>query len=212
MKAATIIALGDSLTSGYEPNGPGNGGWPKFANALFADQVLNEGVAGATWQTGSRNDAISFVQRVKIIDWAKAQKAILFGGTNDYGQSLPIGQLSDQQSNTMLGAMNQSLATIYQANPTILLYVLTPTWRNRLMGKTVGVEEEANQQGLLLVDYVQAIEAWAHYYHLPVLNLYQTMNINHLNAKSWLLDGLHPTPSGHQRLAKTIMAFVQTYH
>lgn len=212
MDKQTIIALGDSLTSGYEPTGTSNGGWPKWANELTADEVINEGVAGATWQKGSHNDAISFVERARNIDWALAQKGILFGGTNDYGQSLPIGHLTDNQPDTMLGAMNQTLDIIYQANPTILLYVLTPTWRNRITGKTVLIEKEPNQRGHLLLDYVEAIEAWAQQYHLPVLDLYQTMNINQLNAKSWLLDGLHPSPKGHRRLAETIMAFLALYH
>lgn len=203
-----VIALGDSITYGLHATDPTTGSWPAIIAANTGVKTYNEGVSSATWQNGGNNDTISFVNRSKTIDWTRANAIVLFGGTNDFAQNLPIGTLDDTGTNTMLGAINNVIKTIYSKNDKANIYLVTPMWRSRINADAVDVETTPNDSGLYLREYVDAIKKAGDKYHLPTLDLYRKFNINNLNEQTWLADGLHPNDAGYQKLAEKIAKFL----
>lgn len=204
-----IIAFGDSITAGYVPNASLNGGWPRILSKNANVTVYNEGVSSATIQNGSANDSISFVNRSATIDFSRANDVVVFGGTNDFAQNLPIGNISDNTSNSLYGAMNIIFSKIYASNPNAKVYIVLPMWRARITGGNVDVETTPNSIGLLLKDYCEALKNVANKYNVPYLDAYHNMGINSINSKNWLSDGLHPNDIGYAHLARLIGNFVK---
>lgn len=204
-----IIGLGDSITAGYVPNASLNGGWPTILSQNVGITVYNEGVSSATIQNGSANDSISFVNRSATIDFSRANDVVIFGGTNDFAQNLPIGNISDNTSNSLYGAMNIIFSKIYASNPNAKVYIVLPMWRARITGGNVDVETTPNSIGLLLKDYCEALKNVANKYNVPYLDAYHNMGINSINSTNWLSDGLHPNDIGYAHLANLIGNFVK---
>ncbi|MBZ5985951.1 SGNH/GDSL hydrolase family protein [Leuconostoc gelidum] len=205
-----IIALGDSITAGYVPNASLNGGWPTILSRNVGITVYNEGVSSATIQNGGANDSISFVNRSATIDFSRANDVVIFGGTNDFAQNLPIGNISDNTSNSLYGSMNIIFSNIYTSNPNAKVYIVLPMWRARITGGNVDVGTTANSIGLLLKDYCEALKNVANKYNVPYLDAYHNMGINNINSANWLSDGLHPNDVGYAHLANLIGNFVKT--
>ncbi|MDM7646607.1 SGNH/GDSL hydrolase family protein [Leuconostoc falkenbergense] len=205
-----IIGLGDSITAGYVPNASLNGGWPTILSQNVGITVYNEGVSSATIQNGSANDSISFVNRSATIDFSRANDVVIFGGTNDFAQNLPIGNISDNTPNSLYGAMNIIFSKIYASNPNAKVYIVLPMWRARITGGNVDVETTPNSIGLLLKDYCEALKNVANKYNVPYLDAYHNMGINSINSTNWLSDGLHPNDIGYAHLANLIGNFVKT--
>jgi lysophospholipase L1-like esterase len=205
-----IIALGDSITAGYVPNASLNGGWPTILSRNVGITVYNEGVSSATIQNGGANDSISFVNRSATIDFSRANDVVIFGGTNDFAQNLPIGNISDNTSNSLYGSMNIIFSNIYTSNPNAKVYIVLPMWRARITGGNVDVGTTANSIGLLLKDYCEALKNVANKYNVPYLDTYHNMGINNINSANWLSDGLHPNDAGYAHLANLIGNFVKT--
>lgn len=205
---ADTIAMGDSITFGLHATDPTTGSWPALLSKNVGVNVFNEGASSATWQNGSDDDTISFVNRAKSIDWTQANDIILFGGTNDFAQDLPIGKVDDDFDETLLGAMNNTLKAIYASNAKANIMLITPMWRSRINAGSVDVETTPNGIGLYLRDYVDAVKLIGDKYHIPVLDLYHEFNVNSLNFSTWLADGLHPNDAGYARLAEKIAKFI----
>lgn len=203
------IFLGDSITEGFHASTPDHA-FPALINTEYGINSVNEGIGGATWQNGSDNDDASLVTRSKKIDFSQTDTVVLFAGTNDYGQSLPVGHYDDKTDHTMMGAINLTLENIYKSNPNINILMITPSWRARIHDKIhfEDVESNTNKRGRYFKEYVHSIVKMSRKYDLPVLNLYKKFGVNKLNYKQWLYDGLHPNDQGYQKLANKIAKFM----
>lgn len=204
-----LTFVGDSITFGLHAS-DSNHSYPAVISRTTGITVYNEGVSSATWQNGSGNDTISLVTRSKSIDFARGNTIVLFAGTNDFAQALPIGKLTDTTDKTMLGAINTVIKNIYAKNPAADIRLVLPMWRARIndASKFVDIETIPNDKGLYLKDYNDAIKSVGERYHLPTLDLYHDLNINELNYKHWLADGLHPNDVGYEKLANIMGKFV----
>jgi len=204
-----LTFFGDSITFGLHAS-DSNHSYPAVISRTAGITVYNEGVSGATWQNGSGNDTISLATRSKSIDFTRGNTIVLFAGTNDFAQALPIGKLTDTTDKTMLGAINTVINNIYAKNPMADIRLVLPMWRARIndASKFVDIETTPNYKGLYLKDYNDAIKSVGERYHLPTLDLYHGFNINELNYKYWLADGLHPNDTGYAKLANIIGNFI----
>lgn len=204
-----IIGLGDSITAGYVPGGSNNGGWPSILQTNLKINMINYGVNSATIQNGSENDTISFVNRAKEINFSEANNIVIFGGTNDFAQNLPIGSLTDTTDRTMLGALNLIINSIYASNKVAKIFVVSPMWRARITGAAVDIDKTKNDIDLYLTDYLNAQKELATLYHIPFIDLYHSYGTNLKNYNNWLSDGLHPNTNGYSHLARLIGNFVK---
>lgn len=204
-----LTFVGDSITYGLYASNSSHS-YPSIISKNANINVYNEGVSGATWQNGSGNDTISLVTRSKSIDFTRGNTIVLFAGTNDFAQSLPIGALADTTDKTMLGAINLVIQNIYSKNPVADILLILPMWRARIndANAPVDIESTTNSIGQYLKDYNEAIMSAGEYYHFPVLDLYHVFGVNKLNYTQWLADGLHPNDAGYAKLANVIGNFV----
>lgn len=204
-----LTFFGDSITFGVHAS-DSNHSYPAVISRNAGITVYNEGVSSATWQNGSGNDAISLVTRSKSIDFTRGNTIVLFAGTNDFAQALPIGKLTDTTDKTMLGAINTVINNIYAKNPMADIRLVLPMWRARIndANTPVDIESTTNSIGKYLKDYNEAIMSVGEHYHFPVLDLYHVFGINKLNYANWLADGLHPNDAGYAKLANIIGNFI----
>jgi lysophospholipase L1-like esterase len=150
---------------------------------LGATLALNDGVNG-------RQMAGAFSDAVETNSTTVAALDVLgvFLGTNDFGNSRPLGSLSDAAgAATFVGDTRTVIETILGWHPTIRLFFMTPL--HRLTANT------PNAQGLKLVDYADMLLDVCGDYGVPVLDLYRTSGMNAVNATANTVsnDGLHPT-------------------
>lgn len=208
-----FIAVGDSITYGYKSSNPTINSWPAVIAAENGIRAYNEGVSYSTWQNSDdeNKNKISVITRASIIDWTRANLIILFAGTNDFADSLPIGKVTDNTDKTMCGAINQTLDLIYKANPTAEVVFITPMWRARINNNNEDdINTEPNAGGIMMGEYVEAVIAIANKHSLPVMDLFKNSGLNLMNYKNWLTDGLYPNDAGYIRLAHQIKAFLST--
>lgn len=208
----SAIAFGDSITRGYKSTNELVNSYTNTLQGMSGVIIDNRAISGGNWQYGGTSpDVNSVLNRIRTTDLSTADTFLLAGGTNDFAQGLPIGDLSDQRDDTLMGAMNQGIQFIYDVNPDAKIYLITPMWRSRITGDPnvfVDVETTPNKSGLFLRDYVKAVTDIAAKYHIPVLDLYHNFQINEFNFRNWLVDGLHPNDKGYVELAKVIGKFI----
>lgn len=204
-----LIAFGDSITWGLHSSDHTVNSWTANLMAYAGVNITNTAISGATWQHQA-NKTSGIVDVIKATDVTSIRNIVAFGGTNDFAQSLPIGTIDDTEPTTFYGAMNVGIQSIYERNPKVSIYLVTPMWRARIndANTPVDIETTKNGAGLLLLDYVNAVIDIARKYHLPVLDLYHEFPINKYNSNSLLADGLHPNDDGYVLLAKKIGKFL----
>ena len=131
----------------------------------------------------------------------------LFGGTNDFGHSGSIKEMEN--------GLKTILDVLYNAYPTVQIVIITPLQRNcdhELKPiETAGLGP--NEQGLYLIDYVQAIRDIAEAYGTPCLDLYSCGGINLINAREKTMngDGLHPSKSYGPVIGHIIAQFISQF-
>lgn len=204
-----LIAFGDSITWGLHSSDNTVNSWTANLMAYGNVNITNTAISGATWQHQD-NKTSGIVDVIQTTDVSNVRNIIAFGGTNDFAQDLPIGTIDDTEPTTFYGAMNVGIQSIYERNPKVSIYLVTPMWRARIndANSPVDIETTKNGAGLLLLDYVNAVIDIARKYHLPVLDLYHEFPINKYNSTSLLADGLHPNDDGYVLLAKKIGKFL----
>ena len=198
----TINFLGDSITEGCCATG--NRG---FVDILAREQGItarNYGIGGtriARQRTPSAEEKYDrdFCSRFREMD-ADVDVVFVFGGTNDHGHGdAPVGQDSDRTPDTFLGACHYLFSGLMAEFPDAVIVVATPLHRL----------DESRVDGISLKDYVNHIRRTAAYYHLPVLDLYETSAIQPQTLAALTTDGLHPNDRGHALLAQEIGEFLK---
>lgn len=141
----------------------------------------------------------------------------LWGGTNDFGLSLPVGDdVNSTNHNELRGALNKLLEMLVTEFPNTQIIMATPMQRNT--GHEAPKEPVEglgpNEQGLYLIDYVNAIKDACEKYSIPCLDMYNVSGLNMVNARELTRngDGLHPTKEyGEKKLSKIIAKFINNY-
>ena len=136
--AGAVVALGDSLTDGYQPSSieitpspaatNANGSWPDdLARRLIAANiplsVLNAGISGNRVLAGSGTAGLSALDRLgpDVLSQAGVTTVIWLEGTNDITES-PNATADDLEA-----AYTQGIAEMHAAGLKVLQGTLTPT-------------------------------------------------------------------------------------
>ena len=186
-----ISFLGDSITAFniYQY---------RVQELIKAETINNYGVPGSTI---SGNDEISFIKRVSQIDPA-SDIVFVFGGTNDFHYSLPLGQILDFPSpDSYYAAIKLLIQLLKQQCPKADIVFATPLQR------TMEAENGNNGLNVLgneLKQYVDALLEVCQSNNVPVIDLYHNSRITVSNACDYLSDGLHPNDTGLTILAEDI--------
>lgn len=202
VNAGSMTGLGDSITWGDNGLGTGSNSVSWLAQLPFG-KVNNNGVKGSRIAvTAGKTD--SFVERYAAIPTAPVIS--IEGGTNDYQNNVPLGDINSTDNTTFYGALKTVFKGVRENNPDSKIFVMTP------MKRTYGYGIGPNGIGLKLLDYVNAIKEVADLYSIPVLDLYSMSGISPFitaHVPKYFADGLHPTNEGYIWLADVIWAFIQ---
>nr|CDF66404.1 hypothetical protein [Yersinia similis] len=152
-----------------------------------------------------RQDYRSTADKLSLIDWNSVNYLILFYGTNDFSNNLPIGNENDFQIDTLVGAINYSIKKIHSKYPKIKIIFVSPIWRARFLdGDDKESDTNPNKKGIFLINYVDSIIKTSLSNKIPCIDMYRTSGINKYNYTSFLSDGIHPTEGGEERIADKI--------
>ena len=208
IKGLKFNFLGDSITEGVGVSDI----LTKRYTAVFEREtgaiVNNYGIGGtritrkATPSINPRHD-LCFLDRVDEMD-PEADVVVVYGGTNDFGHGLTFGKPDDRDEYTFWGAMHSIILRLKRRFPNSEIVFMTPIHRR--------TEDTAREDGLRLVDFVDAMMEVTAYYGIPTLDLYRTSGIQPAveELDDMTDDGLHPNDKGAERIAKRLIGFLST--
>jgi len=222
-----VAFLGDSMT---DPHRVGTTCiyW-EYLTELLGIQPLVYGINGHQW------DGI-YEQAVKLHEekGTDVDAILIFAGTNDYNQGIPLGKIfseTTKQTNvngnqvtrkyrtpllndsTFCGRINKVMSYLKNNFPQQQIVIMTPIHRGfATFGKNNVQPDDnyGNVQGLYIDDYVDRLKQAASYWAVPMIDLYSISGLFPLaDAQVQYFhnketDKLHPNAMGDYRLAKTI--------
>lgn len=194
-----VSFLGDSITQGVQSTH----NYVEYLQGTLRYQgisinCLNNGVGGSIIaKVQGKTD--SFVERLSTID-KKSKIIYIFGGTNDYGAGVEIGNADSTNEEEFNGALNSIITKLRTDYPTAQIRFILPIKRHY---KTVD-GETPNAKGYKLSDYRKAIINACDKYGIEYYNMDKKIDFNPENEDNFnrfTVDGLHPNEHGHRRIA-----------
>ena len=220
LKGKIIDFLGDSITEGV--------GVTDRANNRY-DNVLkkNAGLA-ATYNYGIGGTRLAYQQNPsakarwdlcfcgRAYDLNKdADIIVVYGGVNDYIHGdAPFGRIGDTTQATFCGAVYFLMNLLRTEYPGKSVVFMTPA---RLSfdgddGTKPSTRPEKQPDAKPLSEYIHIIEQTAAQFNIPVLNLYEKLDIDPVNPadnEKYTVDGLHFNDAGHAVIAERLQAFLE---
>lgn len=204
-----VYFFGDSITEGWGASAPENCYVSLFKRKYPSAEILNYGIAGTCIAKNNHEPVIprmdwDFNRRVPDLD-ENADLIVVFGGTNDFGHNSKLGELGDETEWTFYGALNILYRNLIEKFPKTKILVVTPMRRE--------IENEPNEHGKILKDYVKAIKEMAENYALPILDMFSVCGITPkcpTNFKFMMNDATHPNDNGHRRLFEIMDAYISS--
>ena len=207
--------LGDSITRGW--------GTTKQYHVYLNERIgftasRNYGIDGST--IANLNDPM--YSRATTID-IDADLVCVFGGTNDWGNNIPLGvsytldasnnRVASTDTSTFYGALHTLCKNLISRYSTKQLALLTPIHRG--VYGTQPTELKPNTNGDYLNEYVQAVLEIGSWYSIPVCNLWDNSMLQPIETPLRDLyfsstDGVHPNLEGHRVLADKIETFINS--
>lgn len=188
-----IATLGDSITEMNK--------WQPYVKNALGCEILNYGIGGT--KVAIKADAADYDNthsmctdtRINAID-ANADCVIFMGGTNDRGQSIPIGTIDDSGTDTFYGALNTMTNKLLARFPTTRIIYMTCVYSHAQPGASFSI-----------IDYNNAIKSIAEKYHIPCIDVGGCCGWNELNYSNYLSDGRHPAgATGARRMSEIIIS------
>lgn len=215
LKGKKINFMGDSITQGLD------GGTSEVANYPFPLIIANEtgatcrnyGIAGSTIGgdgttvspvTGAIIGYLPMVNRIESMD-TDVDINVIFGGTNDAlaDRRVDLGTINDTTNLTFYGALNNLCSYLLTNFPAKTNLLVTPFKRQG--------QQNPNQYGYYLQDYVDAIVAIGKKYGIPVFNFFDNMGgtiFNTVWKQNNVPDGTHPNQAYYYKVAAKIIDFI----
>jgi hypothetical protein len=181
-----IWCLGDSLTA--------FGGWQEIVKEIIGQQneVINAGFSGSKVISGFPSSMSLRISTMPI----DTDVLVFFGGTNDdaslIGSILPIGSSFDDT--TFYGGYQKVIETAYSINPKVVVFCVVPP--REYVGNPPSL---LNKEGILT-----AVREVAKLYGIKTIDLDSEMGLNELNQNQYLIDLLHFTDFGKNKVGRLI--------
>lgn len=219
-------AVGDSWTAIYDKDGKS---YVNDVAQITGAIGVNLGGGGTGYLTGGPNDwNYQFYKHTIPSD---SDICTIFGSFNDayYGQ-FKFGQKGDSGTDTLWGALLETINNAYKANPNVLIGIISPgPWGSINPFKTdkmstLDAHDDATVNNMAINDfaekYVSTLKDFAKMYSLPFLDLYHESNLRPWNddfINSYYhgqspTDTTHPNPDAMKKfIAPKIAKFIESF-
>lgn len=219
-------AVGDSWTAIYDKDGKS---YVNDVAQITGAIGVNLGGGGTGYLTGGPNDwNYQFYKHTIPSD---SDICTIFGSFNDayYGQ-FKFGQKGDSGTDTLWGALLETINNAYKANPNVLIGIVSPgPWGSINPFKTdkmstLDAHDDATVNDMAINDfaekYVSTLKDFAKMYSLPFLDLYHESNLRPWNddfINSYYhgqspTDTTHPNPDAMKKfIAPKIAKFIESF-
>lgn len=198
--------LGDSITQGV--------GTTKQYHQFTKEQlglkdVRNYGIGGTCITNIESNN---FISRYLSMD-NNAELIVVFGGTNDFGHHMPLGDINSTDDKTFYGALKVLCEGLINKYPGKTIIFITPLNRNcdKFPADGCPKGQKTNNLGYKLEDYVNAIKEVVPMYSIPAYDLFSNSNLYPYNTSiitNFMPDGLHPNINGHKIIGRKTSEFI----
>lgn len=161
--------------------------------------LTNKGYGGST--IADNGTGYSFIDRYQDVP-SDSEIITIYGGTNDWGQSIAIKNSSnDHDETTVCGAL-RTILDYYCANfKTAFIFVITqPRTFNKFADNNY-----KNALGFTTSDYAKAVKEVALEYSVPVIDFNNECCINEFNYTELLEDTVHLKEETNKRLSQMII-------
>ena len=183
--------IGDSLTFG---------GWGSTTSKILQTSYTNRAKSGAHLIGATENDGYMVYQSTLVSE--KCDLCCIMGGTNDSTDIVAgkIGELGTKDKTTYLGCYQTIVENLYQKNPKMAIFILTPPRRF----------DSVNAEYLKTLN--DECKKLGEYYGIPVIDVYNNLGLNTI-TKSVLLnsDGLHFSSDGNIKLGTFVANQIVSY-
>ena len=221
-----MVIMGDSLTAGaYREDSPI--WYQALASEIGMTNAYGSGVSGSAISTTSfyGTNYQPMVLRYEKLP-SDGDLYIIFGGTNDYTLSSPLGTIEDVTDVSFYGALDVMLKGLKAKVPNASIVFLTPLNRYGYGQTRVGkinliTPYTLNDEGHNLYDYRKAILDKCEQYSVPVIDVFSFPELNFsqgqdgvstfkasaVYAHPWTRDGLHLNSLGEPAFGKLLVPY-----
>ena len=221
-----MVIMGDSLTAGaYREDSPI--WYQALAAEIGITNAYGSGVSGSAISTTSfyGTNYQPMVLRYENLP-SDGDLYIIFGGTNDYTLSSPLGTIEDVTDVSFYGALDVMIKGLKAKVPNASIVFLTPFNRYGYGQTRVGkinliTPYTLNDEVHNLYDYRKAILDKCEQYSVPVIDVFSfpelnfsqgqdgvsTFKANAVYAHPWTRDGLHLNSLGEPAFGKLLVPY-----
>lgn len=203
LKGKKLNYLGDSITYGgaYTP-------FTTYLSNVYDCTARNYGIAGSTVQYDAERNPMS-VRYADMDD--DAEIVACMGGTNDYWNNLPLGQMGDTTYDTYYGALDVLIQGMIAKYPTAFFYMITPPH-----GYNGGnFDGEAKSNAGSMQDIANAVKEVSAKYGVPVLDVFNEGGLYpkiQAQYDAYYADGVHLNAAGQKKLAQMHYKFIESHY
>ena len=223
-----MVVMGDSITAVSYHNGDSPAWYQTLAEEIGIGTAYGSGVSGSAISTTSYygTDYQPMVLRYEKLP-SDGDLYIVFGGTNDYTLSTPLGTINDVTDVSFYGALDVLINGLKNKVPEATIVFMTPLNRygygqTRVKKIKLITPYTLNDEGHNLFDYRKAIIDKCTQHSIPVIDIFtfpefnfsqgqdgvSTFNSSATYAHPWTNDGLHPNHLGQPALGKVLVPYI----
>ena len=199
-----MVTYGDSITA--------NGGWQDYLRTYFGCTIVNKGIGGTTVANNGAENYFCVQSRIDTIP-QDADVVIIMGGTNDSGQSIPLGDLNYNEgfdTTKFKGGLATTIRMIQTRCPNAMIFVASPCSGRGTSGQNMDTVT-FNNIGLTTYDYAKACKEVAEYFSTPYIPVFEECGINPWNRKEYITDSVHPNDLGKIQIAMVFIKYLKMY-
>lgn len=215
LKGKIFDFLGDSITEGVGVTDRENNRYDNILKRQFGlKATYNYGIGGTRIAHQSKPSVkprhdLCFCGRAYDLN-PEADIIVVYGGVNDYIHGdAPIGEYGDETPATFYGAVRFLMSFLKENYPGKTIVFMTPAhmYYDNILDTKPSTRLIKKEDALPLAGYVEIIKRTAKEYDIPVVDLYNILEINPNNdsdREKYTIDGLHFNDEGHYFLAKAL--------
>ena len=189
-RGQAVASFGDSLV--------GQGRWQPIVVSEHGIVHTNCGIGGSkVAKPDASTQAVSMCDQARIDAIPAGSVAVLFeGGTNDWAQSVPLGEFASTAETEFYGALHSTIGKLLTRFPQARIFCITSPYGERITVPGDWPNGWTNAIGLTVRAYAEAMRRVAEHYGLPVIEWSRECGWSHANVAQFLdNDGAYFHPS-----------------